>query len=333
LRGEAPSPSGVAGGRPAAATRASAWLFVALLGAVIVTSALAFPRLQRDVAEWIEHGPRLLADMPRRFVGYRLVRRGDDVRLIMATGDDHTDDMRRYATRRVEALAAEDLSGYILKRDSPSCGLDRVKVYRSPRRDGADPVPERNGRGLFAEALVARWPHLPIEEEGRLQDPRLRENFIERVFAWRRLQDLFASRWTMGALVHFHTVHKLTVLAHSTVAYRALGQLVAGGKTMSRAALCDQYRAGFMAALSVMATPKKHANVLQHMLGHLRGGLDAASRAELLSSIEDYRQGLIPLVVPITLFRHHVRRLAVEYLAGQVYLDPHPKELMLRNHV
>ena len=257
----------------------------------------------------------------------RLVRCGEDVRLVMADGADHTDAMRRFARRRVEALADLDLCGYILKRNSPSCGLARVKVY------DANGSPAWTGRGLFAEALVARLPNLPVEEEGRLNDARLRENFIERVFAYRRLKTLFATRWTMGDLVRFHTAHKLVVLAHSTEAYRALGRLVAEGKSVARADLRERYESGFMSALARPATPKKHANVLQHMVGHLRGRIDDASRDELLACIEDYRLGLVPLVVPVTLIRHHVRHARVEYLAGQVYLDPHPKELMLRNHV
>jgi uncharacterized protein YbgA (DUF1722 family)/uncharacterized protein YbbK (DUF523 family) len=257
----------------------------------------------------------------------RLVRKGDDVRMVMAKGDDHTDAMRRYAKRRVDALAEDELCGYILKKDSPSCGMARVKVYD---RHGS---PSRQGTGLYAEALLARWPFLPVEEEGRLNDPRLRENFIERIFAYRRLRDLLAGRWTLGDLVRFHTAHKLVLLSHQTTAYQALGRLVAGGRKLARQALRDEYEAGFMTALAVPATPKRHANVLMHMVGHFRGELDAASRDELLGVIDDHRRGLVPLVVPITLIRHHVRRLGVDYLAGQVYLEPHPKELMLRNHV
>lgn len=263
----------------------------------------------------------------------RLYRREGDIRLVMANGEDHTEGMRRYSKRRADALAREDLSGYILKKDSPSCGMERVKVYVEPRRKDAAAVPEKAGRGVFAEALLERFPHLPVEEEGRLQDPRLRENFIERVFAWRRLRTLFASRWSLGDLVRFHTAHKLVVLAHSPSAYRALGQLVARAKSMPRAALREQYEAGFMKALAAMATPGRQANVLHHMAGFLHDGLDVASRAELGTAIDDHRRGLVPLIVPITLVKHHVRRLGVEYLAGQVYLDPHPKELMLRNHV
>jgi uncharacterized protein YbgA (DUF1722 family) len=191
----------------------------------------------------------------------------------------------------------------------------------------------RSGRGLFAERLMAELPLLPVEEEGRLQDAALRENFIERVFAYRRLRDLFAVRWRAADVVAFHTAHKLQVMAHAPEAYRRLGRLVARVGRSARAAFAAEYQAGFMQALALRATPGRCANVLQHMAGHLREGLDAASRAELAATIDDHRRGLVPLVVPITLVRHHARRLEVAYLLGQTVLDPHPKELMLRNHV
>jgi uncharacterized protein YbgA (DUF1722 family)/uncharacterized protein YbbK (DUF523 family) len=257
----------------------------------------------------------------------RLVRRGDDVRMIMKTGVDYTDDMRRFSKARVDALAAEDLDGFILKKDSPSCGMTRVKVYDT---HGS---PLRDGQGLFATALRERFPCLPVEDEGRLCDARLRENFIERLFAYRRLKTLFRDRWTQGDLVAFHTAHKCALLAHDEPRYRQLGRLVADGRALGRTALRDRYEALFMETLAVMATPRKQANVLQHMVGHFRGQLDTASRDELLGSIDDYRHGHVPMIVPLTLVRHHVRRLDVAYLAGQVYLDPHPKELALRNHV
>ena len=258
----------------------------------------------------------------------RLVDEDGRLRLLtVKTGVDHTASMTAYAAKRTAALEREDLCGYVLKKDSPSCGMTRVKVYR-----GAGPG-TRTGVGVFARALMDRFPHLPIEEEGRLQDPRLRENFIERVFAYRRLRDLFASRWTVGDLVRFHTAHKLVLLAHSTVAYTQLGRLVASAKSADRASLRERYTAGFMEALTAIATTRRHTNVLQHMAGYFKKTLDAASRAELQESIEDYRLGLVPLVVPLTLLRHYVRLHGVSYLAGQAYLDPHPKELMLRNHV
>ena len=244
------------------------------------------------------------------------------------TGVDHTDGMNAWARRRLEDLAREeDLCGYILKKGSPSCGMERVKTFSPAGR------PERNGRGLYADALMRRLPNLPVEEEGRLADPRLRENFIERIFAYRRVKDLFQPGWTIGQLVSFHTVHKMVLLAHSTVKYRELGRLVANGRSMSKRDLRAAYERQFMQTLSMMATPRRHTNVLMHMMSHLKKKLDAVSRQELLQSIEDYGKSLVPLVVPLTLLKHHVRVHRIEYLAGQTYLDPHPRELMLRNHV
>jgi uncharacterized protein YbgA (DUF1722 family)/uncharacterized protein YbbK (DUF523 family) len=280
--------------------------------------------------EWVPVCPELEMGLgvPREPIHLVADDRGGGVRLVaVKSGADHTTAMRRFSERRLDRLEALDLCGYILKKDSPSCGLMRVKVWN---RKG---MPTKKGRGLFAAALVARFPRLPVEEEGRLSDARLRENFIERVFAYARLKELFRPRWTVGQLVAFHASHKLLLLAHSPDAYRRLGRLVAGAKTADRRALRAEYEAGFMDALAVLATRGRHVNVLHHMAGYLRRDLDAASRDELQQAIADYRAGLVPLVVPITLFRHHVRHLDVRYLAGQVYLEPHPKELMLRNHV
>jgi len=205
--------------------------------------------------------------------------------------------------------------------------MERVKTY------SAGGISERNGRGLFAAALMGRFPNLPVEEEGRLNDPRLRENFIERVFAYRRLKDLFAGNWSLGALVAFHTAHKMTLLAHSTTRYTELGQLVARGREMPRRELREAYESAFMATLKIVATNRRHTNVLSHMSGHLKKQLDSDSKRELIRTIDEYRLGLVPLIVPLTLLRHHVRVHSVAYLANQTYLEPHPRELMLRNHV
>ncbi len=244
----------------------------------------------------------------------RLIRRGDDVRMVMADGRDYTESMRSFAKRRVERLMDDDLAGYVLKKDSPSCGLTRVKVYEETG------IPSKSGRGLYAEALLERWPHLPVEEEGRLQDESLRENFLERVSAYHRLQELFHGRWTVGSVVAFHTAHKLAVLAHTTEGYRRLGRLVADAKGMDRQELREAYTAGLMQAMTLLATPKKHANVMMHMLGYFRGQIDAGDRDELLTAIDDFREGRIPRIVPLTLIRHHGRRCGVAYLAGQTYV-------------
>jgi len=278
--------------------------------------------------EWVPVCPEVEAGFGTPRESMRLVRAGSGVRLLtVRTARDVTAQLDGYADRRVAQLAGEDLCGYVLKKDSPSCGLERVKVY--------DPngAPVKTGRGRFAAQLVARLPQLPVEEEGRLTDPKLRENFVERVFAYRRLKDLFAPRWTSGSLIRFHTAHKLVLMAHSPEAYRHLGRLVAAASTLPRDEVERRYARDVMTALALIATRGRHTNVLQHMAGYFKDVLDAASKAELQATIDDYRRELVPLVVPITLIRHYVRLHAVSYLAGQVYLEPHPKELMLRNHV
>jgi uncharacterized protein YbgA (DUF1722 family)/uncharacterized protein YbbK (DUF523 family) len=278
--------------------------------------------------EWVPVCPEVEAGFGTPRESMRLVRAGNDVRLVtVRTARDVTAQLDRFAERRVAQLAAEDLCGYVLKKDSPSCGLERVKVY--------DPggMAARDGRGRFAAALLARLPELPVEEEGRLSDPKLRDNFVERVFAYRRLKDLFAQRWTQAGLLEFHTAHKLVLMAHSPEAYRRLGRLVAGARALPRDDARTRYSREFMSALAVIATRGRHTNVLQHMAGYFKNVLDRASKEELQAAITDYRRELVPLIVPITLIRHYVRVHDVAYLAGQVYLEPHPKELMLRNHV
>jgi uncharacterized protein YbgA (DUF1722 family)/uncharacterized protein YbbK (DUF523 family) len=278
--------------------------------------------------EWVPVCPEVECGFGTPRESMRLVRVDNDVRLLtVRSAVDLTDRMGAYTRRRVADLDAEELCGYVLKKDSPSCGMDRVKIY------GTRGVPERSGRGIFAAGLVERFPALPVEEEGRLSDPRLRENFVERVFAYWRLRRLFGGRWNLGGLVAFHTAHKLILMAHSPEAYRELGRLVARARGIPRPDVARRYTETFMSALTMIATPRRHANVLQHMAGYFKEHLDAESKQELAAAIDDYRRRLVPLVVPMTLLRHHVRVHRVSYLAGQLYLAPHPKELMLRNHV
>ncbi len=278
--------------------------------------------------EWVPVCPEVESGMGTPRPTLRLVRDGDRVRMVETrSGRDHSAAMRRFAGRRVRALARLDLCGYVLKRGSPSCGMERVAVHR----EGGMPV--REGRGLFAEALLQALPQLPVEEEGRLRDAGLRENFVERVFAYRRLRDFCAARFRRRSAIAFHTAHKLQIMAHCPESHARLGRLVAAVSKQQPRAFRERYAEVFMAALARRATRGRHATVLQHMAGWLRDHLDAASRGELSELIQDYRRGLLPLVVPLTLIRHHARRFQVDYLLGQVYLDPHPKELMLRNHV
>jgi uncharacterized protein YbgA (DUF1722 family) len=243
------------------------------------------------------------------------------------TGADITEEMRAFSLARVVQLEQADLCGYVFKKGSPSCGLFRVRIYNTSG------MPTPDGRGLFAQAVTSAWPFLPVEEEGRLSDPALRENFVERVFAFRRLKDLFTSEWTADDLVRFHTAHKLQLLSHSPQIHREMGRIVAGAGSSDRKELETQYKDRFMSALQAKATRPKHTNVLEHALGHFKKVLTPSARSLLVEAIGDYRNQLIPLIVPITLLGHHVRLHEVEYLSGQTYLEPHPKELMLRNHV
>ena len=240
---------------------------------------------------------------------------------------DYTAAMQQYAAERLTALAQLGLHGYILKKDSPSCGMERVRVYRQ------DGTVQRQGRGLFATAFMQRLPLLPVEEEGRLQDMHLRENFITRVFAYYRWSEFVAVPPTPQTLIHFHTQHKLTLLAHSRPHYQALGHLVARAGELPMSELTHAYGRTFMEGLKIKATPRKHANVLYHLLGHLKRFLNADDKAELGAYIEAYRQGRVPLVVPLTLFKHYFRLHPLPWVLEQTYFQPYPAELMLQNHV
>ena len=277
--------------------------------------------------EWVPVCPEVEIGLSTPRDTIRLQGDNSDPHLVVTkTGVDITHTMKSFSAVRVEQLREADLCGYVLKKGSPSCGLHRVRVYNDSGMPGS------SGRGLFAAALVAGAPNLPLEEEGRLNDPALRENFVERIFAFRRLKDLLASGPSPRAVVAFHTAHKLQLMSHSPVEYRALGRLVAEAGTADMGTLLSDYAGGFMSALAVPATRAKNTDVLQHCLGHLKGLLDSEIKADLASAVENYRLGLTPLIVPITLLSHYVKRLEIDYLAGQAYLEPHPKEMMLRNH-
>jgi uncharacterized protein YbgA (DUF1722 family)/uncharacterized protein YbbK (DUF523 family) len=263
---------------------------------------------------------------PREAV--RLIRLDGRVRLRgVRTEDDHTEAMEEYARRRVRELEAMDLCGYVLKRSSPSCGMERVREY------DAHGNAARTGTGIFARILMEELPLLPVEEEGRLNDARLRESFIERIFAYRRLRNLFRPGWTVGDLVRFHTAEKLQLLAHDPETYRQLGRRVAEAASSDPEELKRDYSARFMEGYAKHTSTGKNVNVLQHMFGYLREHLSPAEREGVLATLSDYAEGWVPLVVPVTLVRHYVLVHRIEYLEGQRYLQPHPKELLLRNHV
>ena len=243
------------------------------------------------------------------------------------SGKDWTEAMRRYARSKVRQLQALDLSGYVLKKNSPSCGMERVLVHSGK---GAR---ARRGVGLFAQELRRQMPLLPVEEEGRLQDSELRENFIERVFAYRRLKMLVDSGCRRGDIVAFHMAHQYFLLSHSPRHYRELGRKLAAAKGYAGKRLGEIYAQGFMEALRVPATLAKHCSILQHAAGQLKEVLDASERRKLREVLHDYRRNRVPRIVPLTLLRHHVARHRIEHLRNQIYLHPDSKELMLRNRL
>lgn len=257
----------------------------------------------------------------------RLEGRPDAPRLVTRTSRiDKTDRMVSWAKKRIAHLASEDLCGFIFKSDSPSSGMERVKVYDEKG------MPAKTGVGIFARMFMDAFPLLPVEEEGRLHDPELRENFIERIFALRRWREVRTAGSPRGALVDFHTRHKLLLLSHSTKHYQAMGKLVAEQKRHALQDLRAKYEELLMEALKLKTTPKKNVNVLMHMMGYFREKLSADEKQELLEIFERYAQGLVPLIVPLALIGHYVRKYDQPYLRDQIYLNPHPLELQLRNH-
>jgi len=256
----------------------------------------------------------------------RLVGNPDDPRLVTTkTKKDFTDKMLNWAKKRVIELEKEDLCGFIFKKGSPSSGMERVRVYTEKG------MPSNRGIGMFARAFVDHFPLVPVEEDGRLNDSVLRENFIERIFALRRWRQLSSEKKSLGNIVAFHTAHKLQIMSHSVKHYSEMGRLVAHGKELAIQSLYDQYEAIFMQALSLKATVKKNVNVLQHMAGYFKKQLSKDEKQELQEVIEQYHQNITPLIVSITLFNHYVRKYDQEYLKKQLYLNPHPIELKLRN--
>lgn len=244
------------------------------------------------------------------------------------SGKDWTTKMRRYSDRRVKRLAKDRLSGYILKSKSPSCGMERVKLFHPNGNPHS-----ANGVGMYAEYLLKEYPLLPVEEEGRLHDIGLRENFIVRVFAYHRLQELFSGRFSRKEVVRFHTIHKYLLLAHSPKHYTQMGKLVAAIADYKPTEFQAEYSQLLMEGLKVKTTTKKNVNVLMHIVGFFKKHLPADDKKYLLQVIDDYHRRLVPLVVPLTLIKRYVDKYGVSYLADQIYLSPHPKELMLRNHV
>lgn len=240
---------------------------------------------------------------------------------------DHTEKMVRWAEKRLDELQKQNLCGYVFKAKSPSSGMRDIKIYSERGQ------PVSKGSGIFAGLFMKRFPLIPVEDEGRLNDAGLRENFIERVFVTWRWQQFVHNNKTAKGFVEFHAAHKLALMAHSPAKLRELGKIVAENKGVPSQSTLDQYLEILMDALKLMATVRKNTNALQHVMGYFKKMLSPDEKQELLEVIEAYHHNQVPLIVPVTLLNHYVRKYDESYLKAQVYLNPHPIELMLRNHV
>lgn len=277
--------------------------------------------------EWVPVCPEVEYGLPVPREAMRLKGTPDYARLVTRkTGVDHTEGMREWAEKKLDELEKEPLSGFIFKARSPSSGLYGVKVY------GPSGSVYKSGMGIFGSAFVRRFPLIPVEDDGRLHDPELRENFIERVFVKARWQEFMLEPSAAG-LVDFHTRHKLLIMAHNPEHYSRLGRIVATAGKRKTHKLYSEYLSTLMEGLSLIATTRKNTNVLHHIMGYFKKNLSAAEKQELLELFGDYHRGLVPLIAPIVLVNHFVRVFREPYLERQFYLNPHPIELMLRNHV
>lgn len=257
----------------------------------------------------------------------RLVEVNDSLRLLtQKTGIDLTGRLTSWMDSSLRSLSKQALCGFVFKSKSPSSGMRDVKRYN---RDGQV---TGKGAGLFAAAFMEMFPLVPVEDEGRLNDDKLRENFIERVFVFWRWHRLTIGKKSIAALQNFHAAHKYLIMAHNPSTLKSLGALIAKSKLGSIEAIYTQYVTLLMPALKYIATVKKNTDVLFHLMGYFKKHLTMDEKAELSETIGRYHAGLTPLLVPLTLINHYVRKFKPVYLADQYYLNPHPLELKLRNH-
>lgn len=277
--------------------------------------------------EFVPVCPEVESGFPVPREAFRLVGSPESPRLVtQKTGQDVTGQMLEWARQRLDKLAKERLCGFIFKTRSPSSGMERVKVYN----DKGGFV--KKGVGIFARAFIERFPLIPVEDEGRLHDIELRENFIVRIFAYNRWHDMLDGGKTVHSLIDFHSRHKLLYMAHNPTAQREMGKLVAAASQLQPEELFSLYEILLVKTLKTRSTIKKNTNVLQHMMGYFKKQLTPDEKQELVEIIEHYHSSLVPLVAPITLIKHYVRKYGQPYLKDQYYLDPHPLELKLRNH-
>lgn len=289
------------------------------------------PYLSETLGEFFEYTPvcpevQCGLSIPREAM--RLVGTPENSRLVtIKSGIDYTDLMKKWGEEILRFLEDKNLCGFIFKAKSPSSGMERIKIY--PEQGG---TPQKNGRGIFAAMYMEKFPLIPVEDEGRLHDPLLRENFIERVFAYRRWQEMLEGEHTVHGLLQFHAAHKLLLMAHSNVHYKDCGKIAASATKAKLQEVSSTYFNTFMEGMKKPATVSKNCNVLQHILGYFKKTLTQEDKAESLELIENYKKGLIPLIVPVTLMNHYIRKYDEKYLKEQYYLHPHPMELKLRNH-
>lgn len=281
------------------------------------------------LVEFVPVCPEVECGLPVPREAMRLVadHEGDAPRLLTTrSGRDVTSMMTSWIPKRLDALEKEGLCGFIFKAKSPSSGMERVKIYNS--KGGL----AGHGAGLFAQAFMQRFPLLPVEEEGRLHDPRIRENFVVRIFTLKRYRDQTQGSRSLRPLMTFHATHKYLLMAHSPESVRAMGRLLAESQKRTVRQVTSKYEELLLKTLSHKNTIARHANVLQHMLGYFRDQLSADEKQEFLELMDAYRQGNVPLIAPITMLRHYIRKYQQPYLADQAYLYPHPLEMQLRNH-
>ncbi|MFC1833288.1 YbgA family protein [Thermodesulfobacteriota bacterium] len=271
--------------------------------------------------------PEVECGFPIPREAFRLVGDPESPRFVTSrTGEDHTRKMVDWCSKKVKELEKEDLCGFVFKKGSPSSGMERVKVYTEKG------MPSNRGVGMFARAFMEHFPLLPVEEDGRLHDPKLRENFIEGLFVMKRLRESLEPRPTRGAFVEFHTRHKLLIMSHSPKHMRLMGKMMADIKSHSLEDFRVEYQSRLMEALRLKTTRRKNTDVLFHVMGYFKKQITGDEKQELVETIENYRKGYVPLIVPATLLAHYVRKYDQAYLRDQFYLNPHPLELQLRNH-
>ncbi|HUI46146.1 MAG TPA: DUF523 and DUF1722 domain-containing protein [Nitrospirota bacterium] len=278
--------------------------------------------------EWVPVCPEVEAGLPVPREAMHLVGDPAAPRLVTKfTGVDHGNRVAGWAKKKFFHLEKAGICGFVFKARSPSCGLEDVKIHcQSGRAHG-------KGAGIFAKAFMDHFPSLPVEDEEGMRNAVIRENFVERIFVYQRWREFKTQDGTTEGLVRFHASHKLLMMSHSIRHLRELGAIIVYGKKLKRSILFARYEQALIAGMRLPGTVKKHTKVLQHLAGCFKKQLNRGDKKELQESILRYHGGLVPLIVPVTLIRHYAGKYNLPYLKYQCYLNPHPLELMLKNHV